>query len=133
VDFALGLGNPDSDLGAAVSPAWVHLRRPTPVLRLFTPLRREDQPGSGSASRRRGSLLGPIVERYGLNLTVVNESIDRTFRFLTLDRDSWILVDPSPPYAIQRLIGQKKTIRSLTNHGERTATILADPWLKEKR
>jgi hypothetical protein len=27
VDFTLAPGNPDSDLIAAVSPAWVHLRR----------------------------------------------------------------------------------------------------------
>jgi len=27
VDFTLGLGNPNSDPGAAVSPAWMHLKR----------------------------------------------------------------------------------------------------------
>jgi hypothetical protein len=31
VDFTLGPGNPDSDLTAAVCPAWVHLRRSTLV------------------------------------------------------------------------------------------------------
>ena len=31
MDFTLGLGNPDPDLTAAVSPAWVHLMRSTVV------------------------------------------------------------------------------------------------------
>jgi phosphoglucomutase len=30
---------------------------------------------------------GPIAERYGLNLTVVNETVDPTFRFMTVDRE----------------------------------------------
>jgi len=50
---------------------------------------------------------GPIAERYGLNLTVVNESVDPTFRFMTLDWDGQIRMDPSSPYAIQSLIGLK--------------------------
>jgi phosphoglucomutase len=50
---------------------------------------------------------GPIAERYGLNLTIVNESVDPTFRFMTLDWDGQIRMDPSSPYAIQRLIGLK--------------------------
>jgi phosphoglucomutase len=48
-----------------------------------------------------------IAERYGLNLTVVNESIDPTFRFMTVDWDGKIRMDPSSPYAMQRLIGIK--------------------------
>ncbi len=48
-----------------------------------------------------------IAERYGLNLTVVNESIDPTFRFMTVDWDGRIRMDPSSPYAMQRLIGLK--------------------------
>ena len=48
-----------------------------------------------------------IAERYGLNLTVVNESIDPTFRFMTADWDGRIRMDPSSPYAMQRLIGLK--------------------------
>jgi phosphoglucomutase len=48
-----------------------------------------------------------IAERYGLNLTVVNESVDPTFRFMTLDWDGKIRMDPSSPYAMQRLIGLK--------------------------
>jgi phosphoglucomutase len=48
-----------------------------------------------------------IAERYGLNLTVVNESVDPTFRFMTVDWDGRIRMDPSSPYAMQRLIGLK--------------------------
>ena len=48
-----------------------------------------------------------IAERYALNLTVVNESIDPTFRFMTVDWDGRIRMDPSSPYAMQRLIGLK--------------------------
>ena len=50
---------------------------------------------------------GPIADRYGLNLTVVNEAIDPTFRFMTVDWDGQIRMDPSSPYAMQRLIGLK--------------------------
>jgi len=48
-----------------------------------------------------------ITERYGLNLTIVNESVDPTFRFMTVDWDGKIRMDPSSPYAMQRLIGLK--------------------------
>jgi phosphoglucomutase len=50
---------------------------------------------------------GPIAECYGLNLTVVNEAVDPTFRFMTVDWDGQIRMDPSSPYAMQRLIGLK--------------------------
>ncbi len=49
----------------------------------------------------------PIAERYGLNLTVVNDTVDPTFRFMTADWDGRIRTDPSSPYAMQRLIGLK--------------------------
>ncbi|MGA8366624.1 MAG: phosphoglucomutase (alpha-D-glucose-1,6-bisphosphate-dependent) [Candidatus Acidiferrales bacterium] len=48
-----------------------------------------------------------IAERYGLHLTVVNQSIDPTFRFMTVDWDGKIRMDPSSPYAMERLIGLK--------------------------
>jgi phosphoglucomutase len=48
-----------------------------------------------------------IAERYGLDLTVVNADIDPTFRFMTLDWDGRIRMDPSSPYAMQNLIGLK--------------------------
>ncbi len=50
---------------------------------------------------------GPIAERYGLNLAVVNETVDPTFRSMTVDWDGQIRMDPSSPYAMQRLIGLK--------------------------
>ena len=50
---------------------------------------------------------GPIAERYGLNLTVVNDAVDPTFRFMTVDWDGQIRMDPSSPYTMQRLIGLK--------------------------
>jgi phosphoglucomutase len=49
----------------------------------------------------------PIAERYGLNLTVVNDVVDPTFRFMTVDWDGQIRMDPSSPYAMQRLIDLK--------------------------
>lgn len=48
-----------------------------------------------------------IAERYGLDLSIVNESIDPTFRFMTVDWDGKIRMDPSSPYAMQRLISLK--------------------------
>jgi phosphoglucomutase len=48
-----------------------------------------------------------IAERYRLDLTVVNEAVDPTFRFMTLDWDGRIRMDPSSRYAMQRLIGLK--------------------------
>jgi phosphoglucomutase len=50
---------------------------------------------------------GPIAEHYGLNLKVVNEAVDPTFRFMTVDWDGRIRMDPSSPYAMQRLIDIK--------------------------
>ncbi|MFL6711685.1 MAG: alpha-D-glucose phosphate-specific phosphoglucomutase, partial [Sulfurifustis sp.] len=48
-----------------------------------------------------------IAERYGLNLTVVNDIVDPTFRFMPLDWDGRVRMDPSSPYAMRRLIGLK--------------------------
>ena len=48
-----------------------------------------------------------IADRYGLNLKVVSEVVDPTFRFMTLDWDGVIRMDPSSCYAMQRLIGLK--------------------------
>jgi phosphoglucomutase len=49
----------------------------------------------------------PIAARYGLDLTVVSDAVDPTFRFMTVDWDGRIRMDPSSPYAMQRLIGLK--------------------------
>lgn len=48
-----------------------------------------------------------IADRYGLNLTVVDDSVDHTFSFMSLDWDGKIRMDPSSAYAMQRLIGLK--------------------------
>ncbi|MEO6024126.1 MAG: phosphoglucomutase (alpha-D-glucose-1,6-bisphosphate-dependent) [Burkholderiales bacterium] len=48
-----------------------------------------------------------IAERYRLDLTVVNDVVDPTFSFMTLDWDGRIRMDPSSPYAMQRLIAIK--------------------------
>ena len=49
----------------------------------------------------------PIAERYRLNLKVVNDVVDPTFRFMTLDWDGRIRMDPSSVYAMQSLIAMK--------------------------
>jgi len=46
-----------------------------------------------------------IAERYGLDLTVVSETVDPAFGFMTVDWDGRIRMDPSSSYAMQRLIG----------------------------
>ncbi|MDE1166144.1 MAG: phosphoglucomutase (alpha-D-glucose-1,6-bisphosphate-dependent) [Pseudomonas sp.] len=48
-----------------------------------------------------------IAEHYKLNLDVVNTSVDPTFRFMCVDWDGQIRMDPSSPYAMQGLIGLK--------------------------
>ena len=48
-----------------------------------------------------------IAERYELELTVVSEAVDPTFRFMTVDWDGKIRMDPSSSYAMQRLVGLK--------------------------
>jgi len=49
----------------------------------------------------------PIAERYGINLSVVSETVDPQFAFMTVDWDGQIRMDPSSKYAMQRLIGLK--------------------------
>jgi phosphoglucomutase len=46
-----------------------------------------------------------IAERYGLDLTIVNDAVDPTYRFVTVDWDGKIRTDPSSGYAMQRLVG----------------------------
>jgi phosphoglucomutase len=48
-----------------------------------------------------------IAEYHELGLTVVSEVVDPTFSFMTVDWDGQIRMDPSSPYAMQRLIGMK--------------------------
>jgi phosphoglucomutase len=53
------------------------------------------------------SYWGRIAGRYGLNLTVVNEVVDATFRFMTVDWDGRIRMDPSSSYAMRNLLDLK--------------------------
>jgi phosphoglucomutase len=48
-----------------------------------------------------------IAEKHRLNLTITNSAVDPTFRFMTLDWDGRIRMDPSSPYAMRSLIGLK--------------------------
>jgi phosphoglucomutase len=48
-----------------------------------------------------------IAERYKLNLKTVRDEVDPTFRFMTMDWDGRIRMDPSSPYAMRGLIGMK--------------------------
>jgi phosphoglucomutase len=50
---------------------------------------------------------GPITEQYGVNVTVVNEAVDPTYRFMTVDWDGKIRMDCSSPYAMAGLITLK--------------------------
>ncbi|MGQ9920028.1 MAG: phosphoglucomutase (alpha-D-glucose-1,6-bisphosphate-dependent) [Desulfobacca sp.] len=52
-----------------------------------------------------------MIERHRLNLEIVNPAIDPTFRFLTLDWDGQIRMDPSSVYAMAGLIGLKDRFR----------------------
>ena len=49
----------------------------------------------------------PIAERYGVEVEVVNDTVDPTFRFMSLDWDGKIRMDCSSPYAMAKLIGLK--------------------------
>jgi phosphoglucomutase len=46
----------------------------------------------------------PIIDRYKLAATVVNDAVDPTFRFMTVDWDGRVRMDCSSPYAMTRLI-----------------------------
>ncbi len=48
-----------------------------------------------------------IAEIHGLSLTVVNDAVNPTFRFMTLDWDGQIRMDPSSPFAMARLLRMK--------------------------
>ena len=47
---------------------------------------------------------GPIVARYGIAASVVNDAVDPTFRFMTVDWDGRIRMDCSSPYAMVPLV-----------------------------
>ncbi|HVX15266.1 MAG TPA: phosphoglucomutase (alpha-D-glucose-1,6-bisphosphate-dependent) [Pirellulales bacterium] len=53
----------------------------------------------------------PINEIYGLDIDVVNKTVDPTFKFMTVDHDGKIRMDCSSPYAMARLVGLKDKYR----------------------
>jgi phosphoglucomutase len=59
----------------------------------------------GGASVRYWPAIG---DRYGFRLNVVNREVDPTFRFMTVDRDGAIRMDPSSAYAMARLLGLRE-------------------------
>lgn len=48
-----------------------------------------------------------IADRYNINLNIVDTQVDQTFRFMSLDWDGKVRMDPSSTYAMQRLLGLK--------------------------
>ncbi|WP_316166811.1 MULTISPECIES: phosphoglucomutase (alpha-D-glucose-1,6-bisphosphate-dependent) [unclassified Bradyrhizobium] len=50
----------------------------------------------------------PIIARYGINAEIVNDLVDPTFRFMTVDWDGKIRMDCSSPYAMASLIGMRE-------------------------
>ncbi|HEY7329217.1 MAG TPA: phosphoglucomutase (alpha-D-glucose-1,6-bisphosphate-dependent) [Gemmataceae bacterium] len=53
----------------------------------------------------------PIKEIYGLDITVVNTTVDPRFAFMTVDHDGKIRMDCSSPYAMAKLVGLKNQYR----------------------
>ncbi len=53
----------------------------------------------------------PIKDIYGLDLTVVNSTVDPRFAFMTVDHDGKIRMDCSSPYAMAKLVGLKDCYR----------------------
>jgi phosphoglucomutase len=49
----------------------------------------------------------PIIQRYGIAATLVSDTVDPTFRFMTVDWDGKIRMDCSSPFAMARLIGMR--------------------------
>lgn len=49
----------------------------------------------------------PIIDKYGINATIVSKDVDPTFRFMTADWDGQIRMDCSSPYAMARLVKMK--------------------------
>ncbi|GGH46853.1 phosphoglucomutase (alpha-D-glucose-1,6-bisphosphate-dependent) [Microbacterium album] len=57
-----------------------------------------------------------IAELYGLDLTVVNPDVDPTWRFMTLDWDEKIRMDPSSPSAMAALVARRAEFDLLTGN-----------------
>jgi phosphoglucomutase len=50
---------------------------------------------------------GRIIEQYGIDATIVNDRVDPTFRFMSVDWDGKIRTDCSSPYAMAQLVGMR--------------------------
>ncbi len=50
--------------------------------------------------------LEPLAEHWGLDITIVNDSLDPAFMFMTLDHDGKIRMDCSSPYAMAGLVAR---------------------------
>ena len=81
------------------------------VIDLDVDPRRGHAHGRRSAGRRRRALLGAHRRALRLDLTVVSEEVDPTFSFMTRRLGRPIRMDPSSPYAMQRLIGTEGPLR----------------------
>jgi phosphoglucomutase len=57
-----------------------------------------------------------IAETYGLDLTVVNPEVDPTWRFMTLDWDGKIRMDPSSPSAMASVVARRADYQLLTGN-----------------
>jgi phosphoglucomutase len=49
----------------------------------------------------------PVLERYGIDITIVNPNVDPTFAFMTVDHDGKIRMDCSSPWAMAGLVQLK--------------------------
>jgi phosphoglucomutase len=73
-----------------------------------------------------------IASRYGLDLTVVNQLVDPTFRFMTLDWDGKIRMDCSSPFAMASLIERQGEFAIATGNdtdADRHGIVTADGGL----
>jgi phosphoglucomutase len=57
-----------------------------------------------------------IAEQYGIDLTVVNPDVDPTWRFMTLDWDGKIRMDPSSPSAMASVVARRGDYQLLTGN-----------------
>jgi phosphoglucomutase len=75
---------------------------------------------------------GAIAERYKLDLTVVNPTVDPRFAFMTLDWDGKIRMDCSSPYAMASLVSRRSDFQIATGNdadSDRHGIVTADAGL----